>query len=223
MPIHVVCSGCKSSFNVSEKYAGKQGPCPKCKAMITVPAKSEEVVIHAPEPSAGKGDVKARVVFTPLTRKETRFSMPMTVGVSIAVLVVLVVAVALRSYGGKVPVLILALGAVLLGPPLAWAGYTFLRNDEFEPHRGNVLWMRAAACGMIYAALWGVYAAIPWVLDTPKLEPFQLTYVVPPLLAAGGFAAFASLDLEFLNGVLHYTMYLAVTVLLLLIMKYPMF
>src|SRR5262245_6594726 len=37
MPILVTCPGCKAQFNVGEKFAGKQGPCPKCKALITIP------------------------------------------------------------------------------------------------------------------------------------------------------------------------------------------
>ena len=37
MPISVVCPGCKARFNVSDKFAGKKGPCPKCKTVLTVP------------------------------------------------------------------------------------------------------------------------------------------------------------------------------------------
>lgn len=37
MPILVTCPGCKAQFNVSDKFAGKQGPCPKCKAVISIP------------------------------------------------------------------------------------------------------------------------------------------------------------------------------------------
>ena len=41
MSIIVVCPGCKKSFKVSDKYAGKSGACPNpdCKATIKVPRK----------------------------------------------------------------------------------------------------------------------------------------------------------------------------------------
>ena len=52
MPIAVVCSSCKARFQVSEKFAGKQGPCPKCKSIITIPKVEEQVQIHAPEEAA---------------------------------------------------------------------------------------------------------------------------------------------------------------------------
>ena len=38
MSIFVVCPGCHSRFNVSEKFAGQSGVCPKCKGPIERPA-----------------------------------------------------------------------------------------------------------------------------------------------------------------------------------------
>ena len=49
------------------------------------------------------------------------------------------------------------LGSVLLGPPLAFAGYTFLRDDELEPYRGTEVLLRSLACGLVFAAIWGAY------------------------------------------------------------------
>jgi len=37
MPISVVCNTCNSGFTVSDKFAGKTGPCPKCKSPVKVP------------------------------------------------------------------------------------------------------------------------------------------------------------------------------------------
>ncbi len=76
MPISVVCPSCQARFSVSEKFAGKQGPCPKCKKPITVPnAPTEEVTIHAPEDFAGGAttvakDAKGRSVLKPISRKK---------------------------------------------------------------------------------------------------------------------------------------------------------
>ena len=49
MPIRVTCSSCHARFNVSDQFAGKEGPCPKCKTMIKIPDKEEEVVIAVPD------------------------------------------------------------------------------------------------------------------------------------------------------------------------------
>ena len=49
MAINVICPGCHTRFKVSDKYAGVEGPCPKCKVKIKIPEKSDEVVIHTPD------------------------------------------------------------------------------------------------------------------------------------------------------------------------------
>ena len=39
----------------------------------------------------------------------------------------------------------------LAPPPIAWAGYTFLRDDELEAYRGVNVAIRALACGLVFA------------------------------------------------------------------------
>jgi hypothetical protein len=198
---------------VSEKFAGQQGPCPNCKTILNIPKKEEEVVIHAPE-AAGPKDSKGQAVLKPILREETRFSTNWAVGVAGVVLTALLGAWLLRSVAGSMPVVVGALGAILLAPPLVLAGYTFLRNSELEPYRGSELWIRVAACAGVYAVLWGAYAWVAWVWEVERFEIWQLLVAGVIAVFAGGFAAFASLDLDFLVGMIHYSLYLIVTVLL---------
>ena len=96
MPIEVLCPGCKSRFKVSEKFAGKKGPCPKCKTVITIPEVTEEVVVHAPQ-EFGPKNATGVGVLKPITRKETKMSPLVIVGIVSGIITVLVVAVLLRS------------------------------------------------------------------------------------------------------------------------------
>jgi hypothetical protein len=225
MAIDVTCPACHTRFQVSEKFAGKSGPCPKCKKTIKVPELKEQVVIHAPEVS-GPVDSKGQAVLKPISRTEVRLSTPVIAGIVGAVLVVLIAAFALRiAYpGGTVPPPITILGAILLGPALAFAGYTFLRDDELEPYRGTEVLVRSLACGLVYAAIWGAYWLIfayfnnwnppsGWQPSWPIMAA-----VVPIMLAIGAFAAQASYEFEITTGALHYSLYLVVTVLLRFIM-----
>lgn len=211
MPLTVVCPGCKKRFSVSEKFAGQKGPCPKCKQQIEIPTLDNQVVVHAPESSTLK-DSKGRAVSKPILREETKFSPKIAIGIGVAVLVVLVLAIILRRSGpdsDPIPGIIPFLGALLFGPPLALGGYTFLRTDELEPYTGKELWIRVLSCGAAYAFLWGAF----WFLSS-QLGPFnitQLVFILPPLVLAGGFAAFASLDLDYTMGLIHYAFYLLVT------------
>ncbi len=156
MPLNIVCPGCKKRFTVSEKFAGQKGPCPKCKAEIEIPALEDQVVVHAPESETLK-DSKGRSVSKPILREEMKFSPKVAIGVGVVVLVVLILAFILRRGpdSDPIPNIIPFLGAVLFAPPLVFAGYTFLRNDELEPYRGKDLWIRVSACAASYGELIG--------------------------------------------------------------------
>lgn len=100
MPIQVTCPGCKTLLKVSEKFAGKQGPCPKCKALISIPKLTPEqaaaaaappkpqaeVKIHGPETPAqpGKTSTGAKSI-KPLTRTDARLTPKLLIVTLIAV------------------------------------------------------------------------------------------------------------------------------------------
>jgi hypothetical protein len=218
MAISVICPGCHKRFSVSEKFAGQKGPCPSCKAIIQIPQKSDEVVVHAPE-GFGPKDSQGRAVLKPIFRQETTFNPTVAVGIGGAALTVLLIAVFMRGYGGDVPMWFLGLGAAVLGPPLALAGYTFLRDDELEPYRGTAVLVRSLICGLCYALLWGVYAIVVfYVNEGEPLEIFQMAVLVVPLFAGGAGLAFVTFDIDYGSGAIHYGLYLLVTVVLRLIM-----
>lgn len=220
MPIQVTCNKCKTNFAVSEKFAGKQGPCPKCKAVITVPkleqppagkAPAEEVVIHAPEEyTTGAKGPKARNTTRPIARKETRIRLIPALIVGGACLVTFVAALLMRSALAD-HLWMRALGLTLVSAPIVVGGYTFLRNDELEPYRDLALWIRAAICGLVYGGMWGAYGLIPADMTT---TPWNWIFLGPPFFLVGAGAAFVTLDLDFDNAFFHYCFYVLVTLAL---------
>ena len=46
MTIKVTCSKCAKTYEVSDKFGGMTGPCPKCNAQIRVPNLSENFVVQ---------------------------------------------------------------------------------------------------------------------------------------------------------------------------------
>jgi hypothetical protein len=228
MSIQVICHGCHARFNVSDKFAGKTGPCPKCKATIKIPEKNEEVVIHAPEGFGPKG-ASGEAVLKPIERDFKTFSTPMIVGIVAASLFVPLLALIFRfmfpaNADGirTVPMLILALGAIVLAPPLVWAGYAFFRNDELQPYEGTALLTRVAICAVVYAVLWGVLAAIKHfggIDNSPEI--YEIGVIVAILMVGGSVASLAALDLDGTSAAMHFGMYLLVTIVLRLIMGLP--
>ncbi|HEY2760097.1 MAG TPA: hypothetical protein VGI75_05120, partial [Pirellulales bacterium] len=161
MPINVTCPSCHTRFTVAEKYAGQKGPCPKCKSPITIPKLEDQVVIHAPEHSeAGSVGAGGRHVLKTFKRQDTKFQPLMFAVVAVAVLSTLLVALVLRGTAEGQNWLTLAIGAILLGPPLAWGGYTFLRDPELEAYSGLALAIRSVGCGLVFALCWGIYVFI---------------------------------------------------------------
>jgi hypothetical protein len=221
MPINVTCPGCMKRFSVADKFAGKQGPCPSCKKTIVIPKKEDEVVIHAPDHSeAGAVGAGGRHVLKTYKRADTKFQPLVFTGVAGFVLVAVLIALVVRSMGAPEPWL-KVLGAVLLGPPLAWAGYTFLRDAELEAYHGMPLILRSLACGLVYALLWGVFVFLGDRFFgeslSKGLEIWQMVVLIIPIFAAGTLAAYASFDLDPGSAFFHCAMYFAVTVLLRLV------
>ena len=213
MAISVVCPGCHKRFKVSDQFAGQTGACPKCKGKITVPAKSDEVQVHAPDAFAGGGrSVDGQLVTKPISRSVTKFNPVVALSIAAVVLFVLILT---WACGGLIKgnIVVRAVGLLLVSLPLVLAGYTFLRDDELEPYRGSALYVRSAACSVAWAILWGVFAFLS-AEGLVSEEIWTWLVVGAPLMVVGGMISAASLDLDFGNGFLHYGFYLAATMIL---------
>jgi hypothetical protein len=211
MSILIVCPGCKKSFQVQDKFAGKSGPCPKCKTTIQVPKKSEEVKIHTPE-QFGKGgrSTTGELVLKPIARKQVRFQPVVAAGVAGAVVCLFVLTWAAGSMGLVQNLAVRALGLLALSPVLVVAAYTMLRDDELEPYRGMPLYIRSAACAAAYVVLWALYVYVRNVV-APGSEIYMWLLITAPFVVLGSLTAWMSLDLEPGNGFFHYLFYLLVT------------
>ena len=225
MPIQVTCPGCLKRFSVADKFAGQKGPCPKCKQVITIPKKEDEIVIHAPDHSeAGAIGADGRNVLKTFKRKDTKFQPLMFTAVIGFVLVAMLIALVVRSADIQ-ETWLKALAAIVLGPLLAWAGYTFLRDPELEAYQGLPLVIRSTVCGLVYALLWAVFVYLGFRFfgdDMKKgLEIWQMVVLILPIFAGGTLAAFASFDLDPGSAFFHCAMYFAVTVILRLVAALP--
>jgi hypothetical protein len=216
MPIQVTCTNCRVRFQVSEKFAGKKGPCPKCKTIIRVPTLDEQVVIHAPEEFTGvAGPPGAAATLKPIARKKARLRPLLLVGVIGTAIVLFVGAWLLQGSAEAASPWLLGAGAFALGPPLAWAGYTFLRNDELEPYRGRELLVRTLICGAAYAIYWGAYTYLYGLFyGSAAIETWNVLPFAAAFLSLGAGTAYVCYDLDFGSGFFHYALYLLATVLL---------
>ena len=214
MPIRVTCNKCHTRFNVSEKFAGKEGPCPKCKSKIRIPDKSEEVLIAAPTAS-GPVDSKGQAVVKPIRRKETVLSSVQLTIIAVSIIGFLAAAYMLgQAYADstKFPLWLMGLSAVLIAPPIVYVAYAFLRDAELDPFRGQDLWGRVLICSAIYAIAW---AAMPLAYLAFDNHYEVGSYVIAgvAMFGIGGVAGMLCFDLDYFMGSVHYGLYLGVCLL----------
>lgn len=212
MAISVVCAKCRARFNVSDKFAGQTGPCPKCKNPISIP-KPAAVTIHEPDRPTTSSK-SGRMPTAPIVFEETPVS-PVTITLIVAGLLMLLLAAfaAGKLFGNTegttaIPVWLLAVTAVAVALPSTRIGYAVVRDKELAGYTGRSLALRVLACSLVYAGLWLVRGT----LMPGELEIWQWTFVAPFFLFAGGLAAVTSFDLDWEIGVSHYTLYVILTV-----------
>ncbi len=217
MAIRVTCPGCHKRFQVSDKFAGKSGPCPQCKTVIRVPTKDEEVKIKGPEGyGAGvRGAVTTKLIF----REEVKFDPIKAVSIALGALAVLIVTALLgrADFFATGAVLKSAVSLLVVSPFLVIAGYWFLRDEEDLDRFGpQGFMMRTAICSVLYMALWGLYSLYLHAVAKGHApdEIFVLFILLGVFLWAGGWGARLAFDVDLGKGVFHYCFYLFVTAIL---------
>ena len=212
MSIRVTCNKCHTRFNVSEKFAGKEGPCPKCKAKIRVPMPADEIRIEAPK-TKGPTDTEGRAIVDPILRRDTVLST-----VQIVLLVAGMIGFLALAFGMRYAVsdwmstlgwVVLGVGAFLMAVPLIFITYHIIRDNELQPFSGFELWKRIAICSVVFAASWVALPAAAYVFNGQFPE---VSWVLASLImfAAGAVASMGSFEFEWLLGVVHYGLYFAV-------------
>ncbi len=183
------------------------------------------MVIHSPE-NEGPKDSKGRPVFKPIKREETKITLPMAMVAGGMSLVSLVVALAVRFTMPEPPTGLLAFGSIVLAPPLVLLGYWFLRDDELDGYRGKELIARTAILSLVFMVTWGIYAVIPKYVGSyqslAEVDMLSVALVVPVMIVLGAVASVLTMELEGVQGLLHYLLYFAVTLILALIMGTPL-
>ena len=213
MAIQVLCTGCGSRFTVSDQFAGRTGPCPKCKKPITVPKPAvKAVTIHEPEPATPTAPGQ-RPITVPFKRVDRPVAARTWILTGIGAVVLLagawIVGRATRPAGPSAGLLLGAAFAVAI--PCVALGYAALRERELEPYRGRNFAIRTLICAAVYAALWAVKGMLPPDLTA---EMWQWVYLGPLFLFPGALAALATLDLDWGPAAAHFSFYVLVTALL---------
>ena len=213
MAIIVTCPGCHKSFSVSDKFAGKKGPCPKCKTIIKIPTLDQQVVVHGGEAfSDGGRNAAGELVLKPIKRLQPRFSLKQALKIAAFVLAAFAIA---WFFGGIFSKMLLArvVALCVITPPLVYLPYFFLRDSEAVAYiEVRELRTRTILCSISYLAMWLGFAILSYYVVGAFGSNFvSWMLAAAPFIVVGVTMGAVCYDLEIDDGILHFAFYLIVT------------
>lgn len=205
MPLHVICSGCLKRFQVGERFAGKQGPCPNCGTIIDIP--EETVKIHTTDNAKGEGENKQKALLRPIPRFDLVFDRVLVKRYSMAVLGVLLLTLVL----GCIPMYAVlrsvlgTLGLCLIAFPLTLFGYHMARDrGQIFAFAGKELYYRAGAVAVGYVLLW---FGFEFFIATIQAEGFISMLFFATFAVLATLLVHPLLEMEMSDAFLHYCIF----------------
>lgn len=200
-----------TQFEVSDRFAGKKGPCPKCGHMIEIPKANVKIVGPDEIVVDGKKVYNPEHV-RPIEQKSYSFTGH-ALFVNLAVFAA-VLAVALVFHFIHAPFLAVPVGIALvlaIAYPLMKYGYmTFRDPDDLEILLGGELGKKSIIGAAVFLALWLIYELILLYMNPGGMA---LAYLVPIALFAA-FVPVVIFDMDFTDALAVAVVFLLAVILL---------
>ncbi len=218
MAINITCPGCLKRFQVSDQFAGRSGPCPGCKTMISIPALDDQVVIHEPENRAGATGANAKL--DSITRRPSVFRKMESICIIVLLFLSITVSVLVRIFWSGAAELhfmhgmVFSLGLFLLAWPAAFVGYGVLKASETESFPRRALLSRATMVAGVYGLI-----ALAFLLTCSLAIPTEdgrmllIAILAVVCLTLAWVLPLAFLELEALQSLIHVAIYVSMATL----------
>ena len=209
MAIDVICSGCFKRFQVSDQFAGRSGPCPGCKTIISIPTLDDQVIIE--EPDYKPGTAGAHTKIDGISRRVGVFQR-----LEITILCALfgcstIIGIASRLFESDSAVgltlttgALFAVGIVLSSVGSCLLGYGVLKDSEIESFDRRTTIIRSIIGGVIYFLIAAVFVSTTLIVDPHDTSRVMILTVVG--FACSAIASFVPMvlyEMEMMQGVLH--------------------
>lgn len=166
MAIRVICSGCMTSFEVDDRFAGKKGPCPKCGHIIEIP--KEKIVIHAPDDITTDGKTRKNLGqdARPILQKRFVYTGRQVFWGIMGTLGAIAAAYLVGAAGSSLlSVIVGAIAVFLIAFPIAEIGYMFIRDEnDLEIFLGNERHVRSAKTAAVFGLSWLLFEVFAYFL-----------------------------------------------------------
>lgn len=221
MSITVTCPGCHKKFVVSEKFAGKSGPCKYCKTIIKIPNEvpaAEKVVIHGGDTfSSGGKNAEGKLVLKPLERSVKKFNRVRAIIITAGILGALLATFILGKFVDLNQNWLIAAAVLCVVTPVLVGGlYPLVKKDEMlESIHGVDFYKRTGIISLVYIAMWGsvMYLIHIGTLSSQTITMWVICSIV--LAAFGAFMCMCFYELEWGNATFHTLAFILATLFLL--------
>ena len=220
MPITVTCPGCHKKFVVSEKFAGKSGPCKYCKTIIHIPNEvpaAEKVVIHGGQSfSSGGKNAQGKLVLKPLGRSEKKFNTVRAIIIAAGILGMIIATIILgKAFDLNKNFLIASIALCVATPVIVGGMYPLVKKEEMlESIHGFDYYWRTAIISLVYAGMWGALSYLMYIGTLNSQTPTMWGICTITLAAFGTFMCMCFYELEWGNALFHTLAYILITLLL---------
>ena len=223
MTIDVICSGCLKSFQVGDQFAGRSGPCPGCKTVISIPALEDQLIIEEPEykPGSPAGHTK----IDGITRRAGVFQrFEVTTLCSLFILASAVAVLTRILQGDSQNVLtattgvLFGIGLILMATASSLLGYGVLKDSEVKAFDRRTTIIRTAITSAIYCLIASVFIAATVLLDDiDDIRTLILSIIGIACFAIATFAPMVLYEMEMLQAAFHVGVMICMTSLFCLL------
>lgn len=220
MAITVTCPGCHKKFVVSEKFAGKSGPCKYCKTIIHIPNEvpaAEKVVIHGGQTfSSGGKNAQGKLVLKPLERGVKKFDRVRAIIITAGILGALLATFVLgKVFNLNENFLIAAAGLCVVTPLIVGGLYPLVKKDEMlESIHGFDFYWRTGVISVVYAGMWGALSYLMYLGTLSSQTPTMWAICSIALVLFGIFMCMCFYELEWGNAAFHTLAFVCATLFL---------
>ncbi len=200
-----------TQFEVSDRFAGKKGPCPKCGHIIEIP-KANVTIVSPDELVVDGKKVQNPDLIRPIEQKSYSFTgraIAVNLAVLTAVLAVAVVFHFVHFLPLAIPVGVL-LGLAVAFPLMKYGYMTFRDPNDLEIFLGGQLGKKSILGALILIALWGLYELVLLYMNPGGMA---LAYLVPVAVFAA-FVPVVLFDMDFTDSLAVAVVFLLAVILL---------
>lgn len=222
MAIDVICSGCLKQFQVSDQYAGRSGPCPGCKTIISIPKLEDQLVIEEPKHKPGSSGAHTKIDGI---RRRAGFFQRLEVitlcsifgAAAVLALVIRILQTDPVTRLNLTTGILFGISLILLSLGSSALGYGVLKDVEIEAFSRRSTIFRSIITSIFYCLIASGFIASTLFFTQDDPRTLILAVIGIACFSIASFAPMVFFEMELMQGALHVSIMICLTSLFCLL------